>query len=142
LVGARAVLIRGPSGSGKSRLVLALLQAASDGRLAFARLVSDDRTRLHAANGRLLAQPVPELAGLIEERGTGIRQLPYEPAAVVSLVIDFDTDPARLPETNDQTIIIEGIALPRLAVAAGSDPLQQVLSGIARESLHRNSPAT
>jgi serine kinase of HPr protein (carbohydrate metabolism regulator) len=122
--------------------VLALLQAASDGHLAFARLVSDDRTRLHAAHGRLLAQPVPELAGLIEERGAGIRQLPYEPAAVVSLVIDFEADPARLPEPNEQIVAIEGIALPRLAVAGGSDPLQQVLSEIARQSLHRNSPAT
>jgi HPr kinase/phosphorylase len=130
------VLIRGPSGSGKSRLVLALLQAAGDGRLAFARLVSDDRTRIGAAHGRLLAQPVPELAGLIEERGAGIRQVPYEPAAVVSLIIDLDAGPARLPEPSQQTVAIEGIVLPRLAVAAGGDPLQQVLAGIARYIRH------
>jgi serine kinase of HPr protein (carbohydrate metabolism regulator) len=136
------VLIRGPSGSGKSRLVLALLQAAGDGRLAFARLVSDDRTRIGAAHGRLLAQPVPELAGLIEERGAGIRQVPYEPAAVVSLIIDLDTDPARLPEPSQQSVAIEGIALPRLAVAAGGDPLQQVLAGIARHIRHWNSAPT
>jgi len=140
LVGARAVLIRGPSGSGKSRLALALLQAAGDGRLAFARLVSDDRTRLQALNGRLLARPVPELAGLIEERGVGIRRFPHEPVAVVSLVIDLNADPGRLPEAGEQRAVIEGIDLPRLAVAAGNDSLQGALAEIARQAAGRSAP--
>jgi HPr kinase/phosphorylase len=130
LVGPRAVLIRGPSGSGKSRLAFTLLQAAEQGRLAFARLVSDDRTRVEAAGGRLLARPAPELAGLIEMRGVGIRQVPYEPAAVVFMVIDLGTDAGRLPEPSDQAIAIEGILLPRLAVAAGTDPTPLVFANI------------
>ena len=48
LIGARALLIRGPAGSGKSRLALALIEAAEAGRLRFARLVADDRVRLEA----------------------------------------------------------------------------------------------
>ena len=48
LVGARAVLIRGRSGSGKSRLALELLQSGGGGHLPFARLVSDDRTLVEA----------------------------------------------------------------------------------------------
>src|SRR5262249_21615157 len=68
LVGARAVLIRGLSGAGKSRLALALLTAADSGVLRFARLVGDDRLHLHAAHGRLLVQPADTLAGLIEVR--------------------------------------------------------------------------
>ena len=50
LVGDRAVLIRGPSGSGKSALAYALIRAAEIG--GFARLVGDDRVHVEAANGR------------------------------------------------------------------------------------------
>ena len=77
LVGARAVLIRGPSGSGKSRLALALLHAAAQGLIPFARLVADDRAHVEAAHGRLLVRPAEALAGLIEVRGLGIRRVPY-----------------------------------------------------------------
>jgi HPr kinase/phosphorylase len=132
LVGERAVLIRGDSGSGKSGLALALLQAAHDGRLSFARLVADDRTRLEAVNGRLLARPVPELAGLLEVRGAGIRQVPHEPVAAVFLVIDIVDEPPRMPDAGDLTVAINGISLPRLAVASGGDPLPLVLIEIAR----------
>jgi HPr kinase/phosphorylase len=137
LVGGRAVLIRGDSGSGKSGLALALLQAAHDGRLSFARLVSDDRTRLEAVNGRLLARPAPELAGLLEVRGAGIRQVPHEPVAAVFLVIDIVDEPPRMPDVGDLTIDINGISLPRLAVAASGDPLPLVLAEIARLQSHR-----
>jgi HPr kinase/phosphorylase len=132
LIGSRAVLIRGPSGSGKSRLALALLQAGEEGRLAFARLVSDDRTLLEAVHGRLLARCVPELAGLIEIRGIGIRKVPYEPAAVVFLVIDLGADNLRLPEPGTRTTSIKGIVLPRLAVASGIDPMPQLLAETQR----------
>jgi hypothetical protein len=132
LVGARAVLIRGESGSGKSGLALALLQAAHDGRLPFARLVSDDRTRLEAANGRLLARPAPELAGLLEVRGVGIRQVPHEPVAAVFLVVDIVDEPPRIPDAGDLSVIIDGISLPRLAVASCGDPLPLVLAEMAR----------
>src|ERR1700691_4997428 len=89
LVGARAVLIRGPSGSGKSRLALELIESARSGSLLFARLVGDDRVYLQAAGGRLLVRPADALAGLIEVRGVGILRLPHEPSAVVGLVVDL-----------------------------------------------------
>ena len=57
LTGARAVLIRGPSGSGKSLLAFKILQAADAGLLPFARLVADDRAHVQACNGRLLVRP-------------------------------------------------------------------------------------
>lgn len=126
LLGARGVLIRGPSGSGKSRLALRLLQAAERGRLRFARLVSDDRTLVSAVNGRLLARPVPQLAGMIEIRGSGIRQLPHEAMAVVALVVDLATPGERLPR--DTIVEVEGIKLDRLAIPAASDPLPLILA--------------
>jgi serine kinase of HPr protein (carbohydrate metabolism regulator) len=127
LVGARAVLIRGPAGSGKSRLALGLIQAAQSGLLPFARLVGDDRVHLEARHGRLLVRPAPTLAGLIEVRRVGIRRLAHEPVAVVGLVADLavaGTD--RLPPAAEQEAVIAGIALPRLAVA--SEPLPYVLA--------------
>jgi serine kinase of HPr protein (carbohydrate metabolism regulator) len=139
LVGARAVLIRGPSGAGKSRLALDLIEAARAGRVTFARLIGDDRVHLECAGGRLLVRPAAALAGLIELRGVGIRKLAYEPSAVVGLVVDLDAaDAERLPE--QQTAEIEGITLPRLAVAAGDSALPKVLALIT--SAGRGSAAS
>jgi serine kinase of HPr protein (carbohydrate metabolism regulator) len=127
LTGARAVLIRGPSGAGKSRLALELIAAARCGQLRFARLVGDDRVRLESAGGRLLVRPADTLAGLIELRGTGILRLEHEPCAVVGLVVDLDAaDAERLPE--HRQIQIDGIKLPRLAVAPGMAALPGVLA--------------
>ena len=129
LVGARAVLIRGPAGAGKSRLAYALIQASWTGLVAFARLVGDDRVHLEAAHGRLLVRPAQALAGLIEIRGLGIRCVPFEPVAAVGLVVDLAAAGAeRLPVSAES--VIDGIALPRLAVAPGEDPLAMLIAAL------------
>jgi len=131
LVGAHAVLIRGPAGAGKSRLVLNLIQAAPHGPLTFARLVADDRVHVEACHSRLIARPPATLAGLLEVRGLGIRQLPYEPAAAVSWVVDLGAATSmRMPEGAAARAIIEGVPLPRLAVAPGCDPFPVVLAAL------------
>jgi serine kinase of HPr protein (carbohydrate metabolism regulator) len=129
LVGARAVLIQGVTGSGKSRLALALLQAAAQGRIPFARLVADDRAYLEAAHGRLLVRPADALAGLIEVRGLGIRGVPYEQVAVVGVLVELGAqDAERLPARGGARIVMAGVELPRLAVAAGAEPLPVLLA--------------
>jgi HPr kinase/phosphorylase len=129
LAGPRAILIRGPAGAGKSRLALALIQAAECGLIAFARLVGDDRIELTAAHGRLLARAPPALAGLIEVRGLGLRRLEHEPVAVIGLVVDLEIPEAeRLPRAAEQEIAVAGINIPRLAIGPGSDPLPAVLA--------------
>ena len=129
LFGAQAVLIRGPSGAGKSRLALALLELAQAGQIGFARLVADDRVLIAPVHGRLLARPAPELAGLIEVRGLGIRRMPYEPVAVVGTVLDLAAeDGSRLPQSASREVQIAQIRLPRLAVAAGVKPLPILLA--------------
>jgi serine kinase of HPr protein (carbohydrate metabolism regulator) len=135
LVGARAVLIQGPSGSGKSRLALALMHAATQGLIPFARLVADDRAHVAAAHGRLLVRPAEALAGLIEVRGLGIQRMPYEPLAMVGLLVELgQIDAERLPGAAANRAEIDGIALPRLAVAAGADALLQVLAALKTTS--------
>jgi HPr kinase/phosphorylase len=129
LIGPRAALIRGPSGAGKSRLTWNLLQAALQGALPFARLVADDRAFVAAHSGRLLVRPAPQLVGLIEVHGLGIRRLAFEPVAAVGLVIDLAAeDAARLPGPDAGKTEIAGITIPRLAVAAGQPVLPLVLA--------------
>ena len=129
LVGSRAALIRGPAGSGKSRLAWALIDAAAAGLIRFARLVADDRVELTASHGRLLIRAPAALAGLIEMRGLGVRRLAYEPVAVAGLVIDLAAaDSERIPALSAQTAEINGIRLPRLPVATGTDALAAVLA--------------
>jgi serine kinase of HPr protein (carbohydrate metabolism regulator) len=130
LVGSRGLLIRGDSGVGKSQLVLQLIAAAGEGRLAFARLVADDRVFVTAAHGRLIARVPPQLAGLIEIRGLGIRRLPYEAAAVIRLVVDLAAAAERMPAASASETEIEGVQLPRLAVAPGEDPFSLVFASL------------
>ena len=129
LVGARAVLIRGPSGSGKSRLAFALISAAG-GALRFARLVGDDRVEVEPVAGRLLVRPAPAVAGLIEVRGLGIRRLPYEAVAVVGLVVELAAaDAQRFPEERLR-ITIDGIPLARLAIAPAEAAMTRVIAAV------------
>ena len=131
LVGAQAVLVRGVSGSGKSRLALRLIEAAVLGSLPFARLVSDDRTHIYVLHGRLIARPPAALAGLMEVRGLGIRQVPYEPMAVVGLVVDLAMEDAqRMPEDAALQVEFEGVTLPRLAFPSCADPLPVLLAAL------------
>lgn len=131
LVGARVVLIRGPSASGKSRLALELIEAARAGAVLFARLVADDRVHLEIAGGRLLARPAAALAGLIEVRGVGLLRMAHEPSAIVGLVVDLAAaDATRLPAPDQRKAEISGIFLPRLAVAPGAAALPVVLASI------------
>ena len=130
LAGARAVLIRGAAGSGKSSLAFALIQAGGN-TLLFTRLVGDDRVHVEAAHGRLLVRPAATLKGLIEVRGLGIRRVPFEPLAAVGLVIDLGApDAERLPAPPGTTTEVAGIALPRLAVAACADALPLLFAAL------------
>jgi serine kinase of HPr protein (carbohydrate metabolism regulator) len=85
---------------------------------------------LRAAGGRLLVRPAAALAGLIEVRGIGIVRMSYEPEAVVGLVVDLGADAERLPQPEERRTEIEGIKLPRLAVAEGDAALSAVLAAL------------
>jgi HPr kinase/phosphorylase len=132
LVGRAAVLIRGASGSGKSRLAFALLEAGANGTLPFARLVADDRVQLTVAHGRLLASAPVATKGKIEVRGDGIRETVYEPIALVRLVVDLEaSDSARMPDATAREVEISGVKLSRLPVASREDALPAILAVVS-----------
>ncbi|MDF1720041.1 MAG: HPr kinase/phosphatase C-terminal domain-containing protein [Minwuia sp.] len=91
------VLLRGPSGSGKSDLALRLL---SEGWT----LIADDRVILYPFENRILARCPDALLGLLEVRGQGVVRLmtgEWTAAADVRLVVDLVARPddvARMPE--------------------------------------------
>jgi HPr kinase/phosphorylase len=73
---------------------------------------------------------------MLEIRGLGIRRLPYEPLAVVGLVIDLSSpDATRLPPQVAETTEISGVCLPRLALASGTPPLPIVLAALRTRPL-------
>ncbi len=129
LTGGRAVLIRGPSGSGKSRLAFGLILAGRAGQLPATTLIGDDRVRLTVRSGELFARGVDTLAGKIEIRGLGIRTLDFVPEGAVGLVIDLNAaDAERLPPPEALKTIVSGVELPRIPVATGHAPLPLVLA--------------
>lgn len=123
-VGDRAVLIRGPSGAGKSRLAFNLILAGRAGQLPPAVLVGDDRVHLDTVAGQLWVRPAPELAGLIEVRGLGIRHCDFVGEAVVGLVADLAAaDAERLPPQEALSIHLNGVSIPRIPIGNDYDPL-------------------
>ena len=131
LVGRSAVLIRGPSGSGNSRLAFELLESGHSGLLPLARLVADDRVRLIPAHGRLLAAAPDSIRGQIEVRALGIRGVECEPLALVGLVVDLAaTDAGRLPKEAARTTELLGVILSRLPIGPGEPALPLVLAAL------------
>ncbi|QPF84332.1 HPr kinase/phosphatase C-terminal domain-containing protein [Bradyrhizobium genosp. L] len=131
LVGERAVLIRGPSGSGKSRLAFELILAGRTGALPPAILVGDDRVHLDTAGEQLWVRPAQQLAGLIEIRGLGIRRCPFVAEAEVGLVVDLAAEDAeRLPPPEALTICINGVSIPRIPISAHFQPLLPVVAAL------------
>lgn len=107
----RALLIRGPSGSGKSDLALRLIEGG-------AVLVADDQTELSRAAEGLNLSPPAAIAGLLEVRGVGIVRLPYLSSVPLALVVDLvsPSEVERLPEPGDGVDLL-GRRVPRLFLA-------------------------
>ncbi|MCX7558667.1 serine kinase [Sulfitobacter sp. F26204] len=105
-VAAKAVLIRGASGTGKSSLALQLTAFGGE-------LVADDRTILSVSNNVLFAACPDPIDGKIEARGVGILRLPSAGQTPVALLVDMNkAEDARLPYRHTEMLL--GVTLPCL----------------------------
>jgi len=104
------VLLRGPSGGGKSDLALRLIEAG-------ARLVADDYVEAEVEGDHLVVRPPATIAGLLEVRGLGVLKLDYLASAPLMLIIDLVAAEAieRLPDTVPMEEVC-GVPIRRLAL--------------------------
>lgn len=131
-LGDRGVLIRGPSGSGKSDLALRVL-ALRPGPLVPGQpmLIADDRVLVSRRNGVLTLGCPATIEGLIEVRGIGIVPVPVIAAANLVLVVDLlaPGDVPRLPEPGGEVEICGvPVRLVGLAPFEPSAPLKLVIA--------------
>lgn len=110
MVAGVGVLLRGPSGRGKSDLALRLIDEG-------AALVADDQVTLARDGDAVVASAPQALAGLLEARGGGLMRLPAAAAVRLALVVDLVENPGveRLPSP-DSALLLD-VALPRIALA-------------------------
>ena len=106
----RAVVILGPSGSGKSDLALRLLDRGFT-------LVSDDQTLIKKDGDRLMASAPPNIAGKLEIRGIGIVDMETLTNIPVALLVELTSEIQRLPDENRERPLL-GIKLPLISIDA------------------------
>ena len=106
----RAVLITGPSGSGKSDLALRLIDRGFI-------LVGDDQTIVRRDGERLVASAPARIAGKLEVRGIGIVEMETASDVPVALLVELTSEIERLPEDN-RTSAILGVSLPLVSIDA------------------------
>ena len=120
-IGGRAVLIEGPSGSGKSDLALRLIDRG-------ARLVSDDRTLVVRTPAGLVARAPLAFEGRMEVRGIGIAALPHDAEAPVALLVRLDAEAPRLPERRRRMIAGVEVRVIALDPRPASAPIKVELA--------------
>jgi serine kinase of HPr protein (carbohydrate metabolism regulator) len=109
-IGGRAVLIMGPSGSGKSDLALRLLDRGFS-------LVSDDQTIVKRDGDRLIATAPATISGKFEIRGIGIVDVDWLEDVPVALVVELTTDVTRMPDDSKERVIL-GAPVPLVSIDA------------------------
>lgn len=111
-VDGRAVLLTGPSGSGKSDLALRMLDRGFS-------LVSDDQTIVRRDSDRLIATAPATIAGKLEIRGVGIFELDHVSDLPVALLVELTSEIRRLPDDSRERPVL-GVPLPLISIDAST----------------------
>lgn len=106
----KAVLITGPSGSGKSDLALQLIDRGFT-------LVSDDQTIVQKRGERLHASAPATIRGKLEIRGLGVVPVPVIEDVPVALLVELASDIQRFPSDGRERTIL-GLTVPMISVDA------------------------
>ena len=112
------VLLLGPSGSGKSDLALRLIDRG-------AVLISDDGVLVDAGSPMPILRTAPNIAGMIEMRGVGIVDMPFNDQVPLHLAVRLGLDVVRHPPAS-QSMEIAGAQVRFIALSAfeASAPLK------------------
>ena len=135
LIDGRALLIGGPSGSGKSILALELIDRG-------ATLIGDDGVTLEALGKTLRASPPPRTAGLLEIRNVGLIEM-HATSGPVALLVELTPEAPRYVERADTwSALGTEIPLIRLDPAIGANAIR-VEGALKRHGLpHRSDTPT
>jgi serine kinase of HPr protein (carbohydrate metabolism regulator) len=122
----RGVLLRGPSGSGKSDLALRLVDGGGI-------LISDDYTEISIRNDVAYLNAPKEIAGKIEVRGLGLMSLPVTGNIPLALVLDLMpyTEIERVPAS--VVVTFDGVEVPCRAL----DPFMASAPAIVRLAMRQ-----
>ena len=138
------VLIRGPSGSGKSSLALRLIDAPGYGtgpNSLKAKLVADDQVLVQRQGLFLSASTPAALSGRLEIRGLGIVILDHRKTVTLHLVVDLvpvKTIP-HMPEVAETRVELLGVVLPRLYLDAHTADAAAKLRAAVVHLKHNNN---
>ena len=105
------ILIRGPSGSGKSDLALRLIDDGAD-------LIADDQVAIKVVEQKLYLSPPDSISGLIEVRGVGVIKIDYVRDIKLCLIVDLATGDTvqRIPIIKKE--LIKNIPVPVISINA------------------------
>ncbi len=122
--GMSAVLLRGPSGVGKSDLAFRLIEGGGT-------LICDDQVLLERHQDMVMAKTEEVIRGLLEVRGLGLIRYPTAPATCLRLVVDLAAraDIPRLPDWISTAILGVNVPLLRLHAFDMSTP-QKIIKAL------------
>ena len=105
------ILIRGPSGSGKSDLALRLIDDGAD-------LIADDQVIIKSVGEILQLSSPDKISGLIEVRGVGVVRIKYVSSIPLGLIVDINPRKKlkRMPITKKE--LIGNISIPVITINA------------------------
>jgi HPr kinase/phosphorylase len=122
-IAGRAIMLRGPSGSGKSELALRLIEQQGNGlgrTTLKASLLADDQTEVYLRNRGLWVRCPKTISGLMELRGLGIVKVKPHAPCPLALLVDLQPGATieRMPEPTDNMTTLLGYQVPRIRLDA------------------------